>query len=170
MGETEGDICRIIGRCCSIAAGGMISISLRLTLGPICGGICAALRTSDEESEHSLKVRTAEDTMGAGQAPPEVLEGGQGSKGGEEERERADPSDESIGTAAAAAPTVEGDEGDEAPQGEEQKEDTILFIGDLARGLTEEDLEQAFSIVGKVCVCPHSLDPITDLPGHFPTP
>lgn len=89
--------------------------------------------------------------MGAGQAPPDALEGGQGSKGGEEGRERADPSDESIGTAAAAAPTLE-EGGEEGPQGEEQKEDTILFIGDLARGLTEEDLEQAFSIVGKVCV------------------
>lgn len=152
MGETEGDICRIMGRCCSRVARGMISISLYLTLGPICGGICAALRTSDEESEQSLKAQTAEDTMGAGQAPPDALEGGQGSKGGEEGRERADPSDESIGTAAAAAPTLE-EEGEEGHQGEEQKEDTILFIGDLARGLTEEDLEQAFSIVGKVC--PH---------------
>ena len=40
------------------------------------------------------------------------------------------------------------DEAGEETQG--QKEDCILFIGDLARVITEADLERAFSHAGKV--------------------
>lgn len=44
---------------------------------------------------------------------------------------------------------------------EEPKEDCILFIGDLARGLTEADLVQAFACVGKVQMVDIKRDKLT---------
>jgi hypothetical protein len=35
-------------------------------------------------------------------------------------------------------------------EGEEQKEDCILFVGDLARGIEDYELEQAFAGYGRV--------------------
>ncbi len=61
----------------------------------------------------------------------------------------------------AAAITDEQEEQKEGEEEENAKEDCILFIGDLARGLSETDLERAFSSVGTVVMVDIKRDKVT---------
>lgn len=54
---------------------------------------------------------------------------------------------------ALAAPEGILDEPDGDEDGPPPKEDCILFVGDLARAMSDADLERAFASVGKVRAC-----------------
>lgn len=84
-------------------------------------------------------------------------DGGKGLKIGGDKVNSPEPVQQQGGNVNENAEEEEGDlvevmgEVEEGREGEQQaKEDCILFIGDLARGITDEDLEKAFSTVGEV--------------------